>query len=169
MTGSDVFVVGHVAGAHGIRGEVVIHFHDGTDRELKNGDPIHLSLPGKPPASYRIITARPHKGRYIVALDAVTDRNHAETLTGAEVTVERSSLPALQDDEYYWKDLIGLSVYRLDESYLGILTAVFPTGGNDVYVVRNGDEEFLVPALAWVVLAVDVDAGTMTVDLPEGL
>jgi 16S rRNA processing protein RimM len=169
MTGSDVFVVGHVAGAHGIRGEVVIHLHDGTDRELTKGDPIHLSLPGKPPASYRIISARPHKGRYIVALDDVADRNHAETLAGAAVIVARSSLPALEDDEYYWEDLIGLAVYSIDASYLGALTAVFRTGSNDVYVVRNGDDEILIPALAWVVVAVDVDAGTMTVDLPEGL
>ncbi len=169
MTGSDVVVVGNVVGAHGIRGEVVIHFHDGTDRELLTGDPIRLTLPGKPYTSYRVTSARPHKGRFIVALDTITDRNKAETLIGAAVVADRASLPPLDDGEYYWRDLIGLSVVDTADRHLGTLTAIFPTGSNDVYVVQQGADEILVPALESVVVSVDLDAGVMRVDLPEGL
>jgi len=169
MTGDDVLVVGKVVGAHGIRGEVVIHFHDGTDRKLTTGDPIRLTLPGKPHASYRVTSARPHKGRFLVALDTITDRNQAEALIGAEVVADRASLPPLEDGEYYWRDLIGLSVYDVAHRHLGTLTAIFPTGSNDVYVVQQGADEILVPALESVVVSIDLNAGVMRVDLPEGL
>lgn len=169
MAGRDVLAIGRLVGAHGIRGEVVIHFHDGPDRTLPPGEPIRLHLPGKPHASYRVVSARPHKGRFIVALDTITDRNQAEALTAAEVVADRASLPPLEDGEYYWRDLIGLSVFDIARQYLGTLTAIFPTGSNDVYVVQNGADEILVPALESVVVSIDLDAGVMEVDLPEGL
>ena len=169
MAGSDVLAIGRLVGAHGIRGEVVIHFHDGSERVLKNGDPIRLKFPGKPHATYRITRARPHKGRIIAVLDTITDRNQAEALIGADIVMDRAELPPLGEGEYYWDDLIGLDVYTVGQQFLGTLTAIFPTGSNDVYVVQNGAKEVLVPALAQVVVAVDLGAGIMRVDLPDGL
>ena len=156
-------------GAHGLRGEVVLQFHDGPDRDLKSGDPIRLHLPGKPHTTYRVSSARPHKGRFIVALDTITDRNQAEALIGADIIVDPAALPPLDDGEYYWADLIGLKVVTLDRQCLGTLTAIFPTGSNDVYVVKGDTGEILVPALESVVVGVDLEAGVMQIDLPEGL
>ena len=65
--------------------------------------------------------------------------------------------------------VLACAVPGAGHAYLGRVTSVFPTGSNDVYVVRHNDEEILVPALEWVVLAIDLAAGRMRVDLPEGL
>ena len=77
------------------------------------------------------------------------------------------------DDDQRWVDLMGLSVYSLEEDYLGELRSIVQTGSNDVYVVKRVDGtteiEVLVPALASVVKEIDLDKRLMRVDLPEGL
>ena len=83
--------------------------------------------------------------------------------------MDRTLLPELASDTYYWADLIGLSVYTTQGDYLGRLTSILPTGSNDVYIVRTEDRETLVPALASVVCSVDLANQTMRVKLPEGL
>jgi 16S rRNA processing protein RimM len=83
--------------------------------------------------------------------------------------MNRSDRPPLDAGEYYWSDLVGMSVHTTNGECLGTIQHIFPTGSNDVYVVRDGSRETLVPALAWVVVKVDVEAKAMTVDLPEGL
>jgi len=79
----------------------------------------------------------------------------------------------LEAGTYYWSDLIGLSVFSKDEDYIGRLTAILPTGSNDVYVVANvvqgHKKEVLIPALESVVVDIDLEKRVMHVDLPEGL
>ena len=76
----------------------------------------------------------------------------------------RSSLPVLPEGRYYWADLEGLRVLHVDDTELGRVDHLLATGANDVLVVR-GDKEILIPYL-WgsVVLDVDLEAGTLTVD-----
>jgi 16S rRNA processing protein RimM len=87
--------------------------------------------------------------------------------------IAKSQLPELEAGTYYWSDLIGLSVFSKDDVYIGCLTAILPTGSNDVYVVENtgpgGRHEILIPALQSVVLDIDLEKRVMHVDLPEGL
>jgi 16S rRNA processing protein RimM len=104
-----------------------------------------------------------------MALEGVGDRETAETLVGSRLYVDKTTLPELEEGTYYWFELIGLAVHTTQGAYLGTLAAVVPTGSNDVYVVRNGDDEVLVPALASVVQKIDRAAGRMEVTLPDGL
>ena len=113
--------------------------------------------------------ARPHKGLIRVSFNNVDSRTDAEALTGAEVVVRRDELPDLEDDTYYWVDLIGLDVVTTDQRQLGRIESILPTGSNDVYVVRGHGGETMVPALASVILEVDLENRIMRVDLPEGL
>ena len=110
-----------------------------------------------------------HQHQFIVALAEVTDRGAAEALTGAEVVVARDRLPPPEADSFYWMDLIGMVVTTMDGKPLGNLIRILETGANDVYVVRRGARETLVPALASVVRRVDLEQRRMWVDLPEGL
>jgi len=84
-----------------------------------------------------------------------------------------ASLEVLEEGVYYWSDLIGLSVFTVDDTYIGRVTSIIQTGSNDVYVVTNDDGEkpadILIPALEWVVLDIRLDQKIMRVDLPEGL
>ncbi len=97
-------------------------------------------------------------------LDGVTDRDAAAALAGCDVGVARDALPALDDGEYYWSDLIGLEVRSVDGVALGTVARMMETGANDVLVV-DGERERLVPYLPGrVVRSVDLEAGTIEVD-----
>lgn len=112
---------------------------------------------------------RPGGRTETLAFAGVESRDQAEALVGCELYIDEAKLPALASGTYYWYEIIGLDVLGTDDAYIGRVVSIIPTGGNDVYVVRNGKNETLIPALDWVVVSVDPDAGTMRVDLPEGL
>lgn len=106
-------------------------------------------------------------------LEGVTTREQAETLIGSDVFLDKNELPALEADTYYWSDVIGMAVRTVDGEYLGRVAQIIPTGANDVYVVKTPAdhtvEEILLPAIATVVIDIDVERRLMRVELPEGL
>ncbi len=97
------------------------------------------------------------------------DRGQAQRLTGLWLCVPQSEVPSAQEGEYFHYQLIGLKVRTVEGEDLGELAEILETGSNDVYVVTGLDGEVLVPALSRVVLEIDIAAGLMVVDLPEGL
>jgi 16S rRNA processing protein RimM len=112
----------------------------------------------------RVLDARIHGEHLIARLDGCADRDAASRLTGADVAVFRDQLPQLAEGEYYWTDLEGLRVVRLDGEVLGLVESLLATGANDVLVVR-GDRERLIPfLLGTVVIEVDLEGGVLRVD-----
>jgi len=99
----------------------------------------------------------------------ISNRDQAKTLIGAELFIPQSELPEVDEDTYYWRDLIGIEVYTKTEEFLGRIESIIETGSNDVYVVKRDEKEVLIPALEAVVLEIDLGHNRMLVDLPEGL
>ena len=156
--------VGVVAGAHGPSGALrVLPDSDNPDRYARGGE---LSIGGQ---TYRIAAAAPFKTTYLVRLDGLDDANAAAALAGEPVLAAEATAPPLPEGVYYHYQLIGLTVVGADGAPLGALTEVLRTGANDVYVVASENAELLVPAVADVVRAVDLEHGAMTVALPAGL
>jgi len=117
-----------------------------------------------------IVDARPQGRKQLLLLKGISDRNLAETLPGSDLLLEKSSLPDLEPDTYYWSDIVGMSVISVDGRHIGTVTSLIETGSNDVYVVQTQDaDEILIPAIASVVLEIDLNRKIMRVDLPEGL
>lgn len=95
----------------------------------------------------------------VAQFEGVADRNAAEALQGLLVGAPREVLPATAEDEFYWADLVGLEVVNTREEKLGQVAGLIETGANDVLRVAGEDgEERLLPFVAAVVLAVDLDA-----------
>jgi 16S rRNA processing protein RimM len=109
------------------------------------------------------------KGRDLVLkLDAVSDRNHAETLRGALLTVPQADVPLPPEGAYYHFQIIGMDVFDERRRKLGTVAAIMDTGANDIYVVRDqGGGETLIPATSDCVLEVSPGDNRMTVRLPE--
>lgn len=115
---------------------------------------------------YSVETAKSHGKELIAKLQGVDDRDQALSLRGLEVVVPRKALPATQPDEYYWTDLIGLTVLNTDNLVLGKVESLIATGANDVLVV-SGDRQRLIPFIAAVVQSVELAEGRLTVDWGE--
>ena len=128
---------------------------------------------GVPAVGLTVRQVQAHGRKVRMRFAEVEDRNAAEALVGASLFIEKALLPDLEADTYYWFELIGLEVVDARGHSLGVIDAVLPTGSNDVYVVKDHAhqpaQEILIPALASVVLEVDLAGGVMRVQLPEGL
>ena len=162
-------LIGKIVGIHGIKG---------TNKLRSYAESLSVFLPGRSilvrdlrgrEASYEIHWVKPHTGTPLVSFKGITDYGQAKTLIGAELFIPQSELPELDEDTYYWYDLIGIEVVTMTGEFLGRIESIIETGSNDVYVVKSNEKEVLIPALESVVLEIDLEHKRMQVDLPEGL
>jgi 16S rRNA processing protein RimM len=162
-------LIGKIVGAHGTQGANKIRSYADSLAAFKSGRRVLIRNPLGEEKWYAINWVKPHQRTALLSLQGVTNRIQAEVLINSEVYIRKSELPKLDDDTFYWFDLIGMDVYTSDERYLGRLESIIPTGSNDVFTVRKGKKEVLIPALESVVREVDTVNKRMRVDLPEGL
>ena len=165
--------VGKIVGAHGVKGNLKVHSYAESVSVFKPGSSILVIHAGKIEKYFTIKWAKPHGKSILLSFKGIENRNAAKTLIGAELFIERTDLPELEEGVYYWVDIIGLSVFTTDNQYIGRVESIISTGSNDVYVVKNrtkdGSTEILIPAVESVVLEIDFENKTMRVELPEGL
>jgi len=93
----------------------------------------------------KVLDGRVNGKNVIAKLDGVDDIESAEKLRGCLIAIDRADLPDLEPGEYYWKDLVGLTVTDVDGTVLGVVSRLFETGANDVMVLDTGEKEVLVP------------------------
>jgi 16S rRNA processing protein RimM len=166
----DTFLlIGRIVGVHGLKGILKVHSYAESPDVFCAGSLIFLKKEDDRSLSYSITMAKPHKRTVLLSLDGVSTVDMAKELVGAGLFLERTQLPELEEGTYYWHDIVGLSVFAIDEEYLGQVDSIIPTGSNDVLVVKNSDREILIPALESVVLEIDFKSKMMRIDLPEGL
>ncbi len=163
--------VGHIAGVHGLRGEVKVELYTDFPERFEPGETLLL---GVDLAEVSLVTVRPHKQQLLMQFAGVTDRTGAERLRGLWLFVPEADAAELAEGVYWIHDIIGLRVQEAEGGVLGDIVDVLATGANDVYVVRppagqNRGQEILLPAIPDVVLAIDLALGTMTVRVPDGL
>jgi len=172
--GNDGFLpVGKIVGAHGVNGNLKVYSYAESVSVFKPGSLILAIHAGKIEKYFAIKWAKPHGKSILLSFKGIEDRNTAETLIGAELFIERTALPELEEGVYYWVDIIGLSVYTTDNQYIGRVESIMATGSNDVYVVKDpnkkNNNEILIPAIESVVLEIDFEHKRIRVNLPEGL
>jgi 16S rRNA processing protein RimM len=163
-------VVGRIARAHGIGGEVSVEVRtDSPDLRFAPGTVLETDPPENGPL--RIERARWHSGRLLVSFAEVGDRGAAEALRNTLLVADSATSPATDDDDEYWDhQLVGLAVETVDGAPLGILAEVAHPPGGDLLVVRRPDGgEVLVPFVRAFVPEVDLDVRRVVVDPPEGL
>jgi 16S rRNA processing protein RimM len=166
MVADRLVAIGRVVRAHGVRGHLKVVPFGETFEGLGAGDEVLARLPDG--SIERLITVEVRiQRKWVLFLSReVRLAAEAQRLVGAEICVPESRLPPLAADEFYWHQLIGLEVMSVDGRRLGTIRQIIETGSNDVYVVQEGGEEVLIPALAEVVREVNLERRLMVVDLP---
>jgi 16S rRNA processing protein RimM len=129
MAGEQRVVLGRIAGAHGLKGEVRVRAYTGRPEDIGSYGPVTAKPGGKVLA---LSMVRLVKDGVIVRIEGVTDRTAAEALKGLELEIERTVLPEAEGDEFYHADLIGMDVETKDGEKLGTVTAVENFGGGDI-------------------------------------
>lgn len=98
------------------------------------------------PRTLKIKNAREQGDTIVATADGITDRNGAEALRGARVFVSRSAFPTPDSDEFYWIDLMGLTVVNRQDEVLGTVADLIDTGAHSVLrCVDEANTERLIP------------------------
>jgi 16S rRNA processing protein RimM len=165
----DLVPVGKITGTHGIKGLLKVYSFSGNLQSLQNAKTVVFRSKGSALREYAIRSVSAHAGGFILALEEFSDINQVLFLVGSELCLNQSQLPELEDDEYYWRDLIGLAVFTDQGLELGKIVDIFETGSSDIYVVRGTSKEYLIPAIADVIAGVDILGRRMTITPLDGL
>ena len=166
--------LGKVGAVYGIKGWLKIHsFTDETDAIL-DYFPWSLKL-GNKIQTVEITDWRKHNKGLIVKVDGIDDRDIAQALVGSEIFIKETALPELPQGDFYWRDLIGMSVITTQGYDLGVVSEMMETGANDVLVVKAnlndgfGQKERLIPyLLEQVVESVSAENKQICVDWDPG-
>lgn len=167
----DLVLVGHVSGAYGVAGWIKIRPYSADADALLQIKTWWLDKPAL--RDLDVLQVRRQGDEVVAQLMGVSGRDAAEALKGATVQVRRSHFPALEKDEFYWLDLIGLDVENLQGERLGRVTDLLDNGVHPVLRViatlgAEGDTsasaERLIPFVEQYIITVDQSAGKITAD-----
>jgi 16S rRNA processing protein RimM len=161
----DRILLGRIAGAHGIRGEVIIRAFTEPPENVAAYGPLSDEAGAR---TFRIESARATAKGVVARLTGIADRNAAEALKGVDLYVARDRLPSAAEGEYYHADLIGLAAVDAKGQRIGEIIAVQNFGAGDLLEIRlTGTRQTeLIPFTDASVPEVDVAAKRVVVVLP---
>ena len=166
---NDFLEIGQIVNSYGIKGFFkVVPFTDDITR-FDDFETIYIEKNKK--LEKKIIEeVKYHKNLVLLKIKGIDDINDTEQYKNCILKIERKDAVELPEDTYFITDLIGIEVYDEDEKLLGNLIDIFPTGSNDVYVVKDElGKQILLPAIGEVIKKVDVANKKMIVKLIPGL
>ncbi|MBP0597904.1 ribosome maturation factor RimM [Herbaspirillum sp. LeCh32-8] len=128
----DLVTIGHVTGAYGIQGWIRVRPYSAEADALLSAKTWWLEKSGAPKQDVEVMQSKGHSGDVVARLTGVADRNAAEALKGTVVYVSRKHFPVLDDNEFYWVDLIGSSVENLQGEQLGVVSDMMDNGAHPI-------------------------------------
>lgn len=166
---SEMALVGRIARAHGIRGQVIVNSEtDFPEARFRPGAELFVERRGNV-EPVTLTTVRFQNGRPVIGIAGVDTMNDAETFAGCELRVPVDRLASLPEGTYYRHDLIGCRVETIDGSLVGLVDDVEGTMGGSRLIVNSDRGEILIPLAAHICTMVDTVRKRIVIDPPEGL
>ncbi len=166
--------IGKITGVHGLAGNLKVWSWAESSDSFAKGLTVVLKDPEEadPGKRYTISRTGRYKKGVLLTLEGVNTREGSEALVGKLILIDKAQLPPLEEDTWYWQDLIGLTVVNETSGVLGKVVQLFPTGADDILVVKGGEraelKEVLIPMNARFVTEVDLTEKVIRTQLPEG-
>lgn len=174
---SEKIVLGRITGVYGLKGWVKVFSYTDPMESIVDFSPWYLRPENKTKSPWKKVklkAGKRHAKTVIAKLEHCNDCDEAQTYIGLEIAIEQSQFDELKDEnEFYWRDVIGLRVINQQNIELGVVTKMMETGANDVLVVTSkeatdeetGAKECLIPwTLQQAIIAVDLEQGVIEVD-----
>ncbi|MED4523929.1 ribosome maturation factor RimM [Bacillus velezensis] len=166
------FNVGKIVNTHGIKGEVrVISKTDFAEERYKPGNTLYLFAEGaEEPIKVTVSAHRLHKQFHLLQFKEMPSLNEVEHLRNMVIKVPEEDLGELEEDEFYFHEIIGCEVVSEDGELIGTVKEILTPGANDVWVVaRKGKKDALIPYIASVVKDININEKKIKIHLMEGL
>jgi 16S rRNA processing protein RimM len=163
-------VIGRIGRPHGVAGAVTVEVRtDDPDDRFRPGAVLRTEPAERGPLTVRSVAGR--SGGLVIAFEGVDDRAGAEALRDTVLVIDAATLPDLEDpDEFYDHQLVGLTAVLTDGTAVGTVAEVLHTGGGDLLAIDDGaGGQRLVPFVRAIVPSVDLAAGRVLLDPPDGL
>lgn len=165
-------LLGEVLRPHGVRGELRIRLLTGHPERINQLEQVYLGsgIDADDVRPFYVEHMRMNPPYGLLKLKGINDRNEADVLRALFVMIDFENAVPLEEGEFYLFQVIGLTVRQEDGTTLGTLVDVLETSANDVYIVDSPTYgEVLVPVTDETIINTDIDAGVVTVRLPDGL
>ncbi len=165
---SDRVIVGAIGGAFGVHGEVRLKSYCADPAAIADYTPLYTE-DGR--AFAQVVLTGQMKNGFTARIDGITTKEEADSFRNTPLFADRGVMPAAEDDEYYYADLIGLTVVDTGGTTLGTVKNVMDHGAGDLLEINvpGTSETVLLPFTQAAVPTVDISAGRIVADPPEGL
>lgn len=170
----EFLVVGHLSKAHGIRGDLLIQpLTDRPEEVFAAGRRVIVGDekggPGATPLERRVEEGRPYKRGWLAHLEGVADRSSAEELAGRYLLVPAVERGEPEEGEFFYHQLLGLRVETVAGAVVGTVREVYETEPRHMLEVKGETRIHLVPFDSRIVRTVELEAGRVVIDPPDGL
>jgi len=165
----DLIAVGEFIKVFGIHGELVVRPMTDSMQRLRKLKRVFVGLNADTAVEAAVDSVRVEGRGVRVKLSQVDDRDAARDIVGGLLFVDEADRVRLPKGRYFVHDVIGLTVIDEGHCVVGKVTDILRLPAHDVYVVRSGDREVMVPAVKEFIKGIDVEAKTMKVHLIEGM
>ena len=165
---SDRVIVGSIGGAFGVHGEVRLKSYCADPQAIADYTPLYT----KDGRSFaQVVLTGQLKNGFTARIDGVVTKEDADALRNVDLYASRDVMPSLPDDEYYYADLMGLTVVDTGGVTLGTVKNVMDHGAGDLLeiIVQGQSETVLLPFTQAAVPTVDLSARRIVADPPDGL
>jgi 16S rRNA processing protein RimM len=166
---TSYIAIARVARTRGNRGEVLTDLHTDYPDRFDDLEKVYLEFADGRRQQMTLEETWEHKGRRVMKFSGVDSISAAEAFIGCWVLVPLEQAVPLPEGTYFDHDLVGCTVQDVHGKRFGMVDEVRHIAGNPLLVVRNGDLEFLIPAVASICTKISIEEKQILIDPPEGL
>lgn len=150
--------IGQITKPHGVRGEVKVFSLTDSLEEFRELEKVYIDG-----VERKITSCKLQSDRAILKIEGIESMNEAEAYRNKYLKIHRNDAKQLEEDSYYVADLIDCKVFDTDGVELGKVYDVLETGSNDVYWVKGGKEEVLIPALKEIIVSINIEKSEIVI------
>jgi len=161
---------GKILKARGIKGEVKFFPFSGQMDSIIDLSRVFIQKRGEEKAKeFKIVRLRSHNKSHFIELNGIRTIEDANELRGSTILIEKSDLPQLNEDEFYWFQLIGIKVYTNDGEYVGQIENLMDRDPQSILIVKHNDKETLIPMIDSIIDEINLKEEKVIITPIEGL